>query len=65
MSIDDLPGGCPGGTELGWGGRYLSIAAHFGYDGDNVPKQWLCATARTDEPEARYTCSALHKRSMT
>ena len=34
-----------------WDDRTLAVAAHFGYDGDGVPKQWLCATAQDAEPD--------------
>ena len=43
MSTDD--------NDIAWDDRTLAIATHFGYDGDGVPKQWLCATAQEAEPD--------------
>ena len=37
--------------DIAWDDRTLAIATHFGYGGDDVPKQWLCATAQGAEPD--------------
>ena len=45
LSVHDLPSG-GGGTA--WDDRTLAIATHFGYEGDDVPKQWLCAWSQAE-----------------
>ena len=37
LTIDDLSGEHSDGTGVEWDDRYLAIATHFGYGGDNVP----------------------------
>ena len=48
LSVQDLDAD---GDEIAWDDRTLAIATHFGYDGDGVPKQWLCAIAQDAEPD--------------
>ena len=48
LSVQDL---VTSDDEIAWDDRTLAVAAHFGYDGDSVPKQWLCATAQDAEPD--------------
>ena len=47
LSVKDLS---TSDDEIAWDDRTLAIATHFGYGGDCVPKQWLCATAQDAEP---------------
>ena len=43
LSVHDLS---TDDSDVEWDDSTLAIATHFGYAGDGVPRQWLCATAR-------------------